>query len=161
MSRGFSLVEVLVALAVLSLGLLGAAGMLLNSLRDQSLALRHLAAHALVADMAERIRAHPAARGLYDTAMPGTAAPSVAGTASDSASLAARDLTAFEAGVRALLPNQDARISIAFAPAIGPNDVSRNCVRIAPGSITDTSTPNGFTSKRSASLIASTANFVA
>jgi len=44
MNRGFSLVEMLVALVVLSVGLLGAAGLLLGGLRDQSLALRHGAA---------------------------------------------------------------------------------------------------------------------
>jgi type IV pilus modification protein PilV len=121
MSRGFSLIEALVALAVLSLGLLGAAGMLLNSLRDQSLALRHTAAGALVADMADRIRANPAARELYDTGMSRAAAENCDEAAPcDRARLAAHDLAAFEAGARALLPNQDPRVSITFAPAIGP-----------------------------------------
>jgi type IV pilus assembly protein PilV len=126
MSRGFSLIEALVALAVLSLGLLGAAGMLLNSLRDQSLALRHTAAGTLVADMADRIRANAAARGLYDTGMP-RATPENCDEAApcDSAALAAHDLAAFEAGARALLPNQDPRVSITFAPAIGPATTDR------------------------------------
>ena len=121
MSRGFSLIEALVALAVLSLGLLGAAGILLGSLRDQALALRHTAAGALVADMADRIRANPAARELYDTGMPRATAQNCDEAAPcDRARLAAHDLAAFEAGALALLPNQDPRVSITFAPAIGP-----------------------------------------
>ena len=120
MSRGFSLIEALVALAVLSLGLLGAAGLLLNALRDQALALKYTAATALVADMADRIRANPEAREQYDTGSPRRAEPCDDAAPCDRASLAARDLAAFEAGALALLPNQDARISITFAPAIGP-----------------------------------------
>ena len=131
MSRGFSLIEVLVALAVLSLGLLGAAGLLLNALRDQSLALRHTAANTLVADMAERIRANPAARVAYDTSLP----RGVAGTCDEAApcdhtGLAAHDLAAFEAGARALLPHHDARISISFAPAIGPATPDRYSIAL-------------------------------
>jgi hypothetical protein len=42
-----------------------------------------------------------------------------------------------------------------------PTTVSSNCVLIGPGSISDTPMPKPFTSTRSASLIASTANFVA
>jgi type IV pilus assembly protein PilV len=121
MSRGFSLIEALVALAVLSLGLLGAAGMLLHSLRDQSLALRHAAAGTLLADMADRIRANPAARELYDTRTPRAAAANCGQAAPcGRTSLAAHDLAAFEAGARALLPTQDPQVSITFAPAIGP-----------------------------------------
>ena len=120
MSRGFSLVEALVTLAVLSLGLLGAAGLLLDALRGQALALKYTAAGSLVADMAGRIRANPEARELYDTGLPRLAEPCDEADSCDRAGLAARDLAAFEAGALALLPNQDARISITFAPAIGP-----------------------------------------
>jgi type IV pilus assembly protein PilV len=121
MSRGFTLIEAMVALAVLSLGLLGAAALLLNAFRDQSVALRHSAAGTLVMDMAERIRANPSARELYDSRAPRSAAGHCdEASPCDRASLAAHDLAAFESGARALLPNQDARIAISFAPAIGP-----------------------------------------
>jgi len=66
-ARGFSMLEVLMALAVLSVGLLGAAAMLLDSLRVHGSALHRLGATQLARDMADRIRANPRARALYDT----------------------------------------------------------------------------------------------
>ena len=131
MSRGFSLIETLVTLVVLSLGLLGAAGLLLNALRDQSLALRHTAANALIVDMAERIRANPAAREQYDTGLSWVGIENCDEAAScDHAQLAAHDLAAFEADAQALLPNHDARISISFAPAIGPATPDRYSIAL-------------------------------
>ncbi|HWN46655.1 MAG TPA: type IV pilus modification protein PilV, partial [Steroidobacteraceae bacterium] len=62
LARGFSMLEVLLALAVMSLGLLGAAAMLLDSVRIHGGALRRIAATQLARDMAERILANPRAR---------------------------------------------------------------------------------------------------
>jgi len=53
---GFSLVEVLVALLILSVGLLGVVTLLLHGLREGSIALSHTQAVSLVGDMVERIR---------------------------------------------------------------------------------------------------------
>ncbi len=55
-ARGFTLVEVLVALAVLAVGLLGAVLMLLGSLRGQEDARREIMATHLLRDAADRIR---------------------------------------------------------------------------------------------------------
>lgn len=57
--RGMSLVEVLVALVVLSIGLLGIAQVLIHGMRTSHAALLRTQAVNLVADMAERIRANP------------------------------------------------------------------------------------------------------
>lgn len=121
MSRGFSLIEVLVALTVLSIGLLGAAGMLIGGLRDHADAIRHAAVLALLADVADRIRANPAAGVAYDTGA-APAGPSACDEAEpcDSASLAAHDIAHFEAAARALLPQLSPRPRIAFEPATGP-----------------------------------------
>jgi type IV pilus assembly protein PilV len=120
MSRGFSLIEALVALAVLSVGLLGAAGMLLGGLRDQSLALRHGAASVLVADVASRIRANVAARASYDSrSARADDAPCDEPSPCDAAMLAARDRAYFDAAAQALLPGQQPRADITFEPAIG------------------------------------------
>jgi type IV pilus modification protein PilV len=121
MSRGFSLIEALVALAVLSVGLLGAAALLLGGLRDQALALRHGAVGALLTDIAGRIRANDAAGAAYAT---GTEHASEVrcdeASPCDPATLAAHDIAHFESAAAALLPVQHPRPRIAFEPAIGP-----------------------------------------
>ncbi len=63
--RGFSLLEVLVALMVLSIGLLGIATMQVGSLRLGQDALFRTKAVNLTADMADRIRANPGGSASY------------------------------------------------------------------------------------------------
>lgn len=131
MSRGFSLIEVLVAVTVLSVGLLGAAGLLLASLRDQSLALRHGAAAVLVADMGNRIRANSTARAAYDTRTEGVAALDCdEATPCNASNLAAHDRAYFIASASALLPGQQPRANITFEPAIGPAAPDRYAISL-------------------------------
>ena len=113
--RGFSLIEALIALAVLSVGLLGAALMLLESLRAQGDAMRKVAATQLARDMAERIRANAGAADRYADP-PGSASGCEAGC--DRAQLAAADLVHFRQAARALLP-AGSTAAVEFAPAIG------------------------------------------
>ena len=63
--RGFSLVEVLVALIVLSVGMLGIASLYVDSLRAGRTALLRTQAVFLATDMADRIRANPTAGAAY------------------------------------------------------------------------------------------------
>lgn len=63
-ARGFSLIETLVALVVLSIGLLGIAALHVDSVRNGQSALQRTRAVNLAADMADRIRANPL--GDYD-----------------------------------------------------------------------------------------------
>jgi type IV pilus modification protein PilV len=93
--RGFTMVELLVALVVLSVGLLGGTALLLGALKDRGLALRHQAAAVVVADLAERIR-------------------------SNSQRLSDADAAAFGAAALAQFPAGGAESSITFAPATGP-----------------------------------------
>jgi len=132
MSRGFSLVEVLVALVILSVGLLGSAVLLLDGLRDQALASRQEAALGLVADIADRIRSNPLARGAYDT----DTAPLTAGSCEDAAScdpaaLAAHDLLAFRSAASALLLPHRPIASIHFEPAIGTAATDRYVISLS------------------------------
>lgn len=115
-SRGFTLIESLVALVVLSVGLLGAAAMLLGSLSAHSQALRHAAAVNLVRDVAERILANRAGRAAYDT-RGGYAA--VCEAACDAAALAAADRAHFADAARQLFPLRAPDTEILFEPAIG------------------------------------------
>jgi type IV pilus modification protein PilV len=65
---GFSLVEVLVALVVVTVGLLGVEQLTLTALRESATALRRTRAVYLISDMMERIRANPDAEDAYDCA---------------------------------------------------------------------------------------------
>jgi type IV pilus assembly protein PilV len=67
---GFTLIEVLVALFVAALGIAGAAGLQTLALRTQQEALRLSEGSRLLASLAERMRANPAAMGLDDAANP-------------------------------------------------------------------------------------------
>jgi len=128
--RGFTLVETLVALVLLSMGLLGAASLLLASLQGHEDALRQLRATGLVREMAERIRANPQAGDLYDTrhALPVTACD-LAGPCTPE-QLAAADLAHFAAAARVLLPGTDSEFRIQFEPAIGPAAPDRYAISL-------------------------------
>ena len=114
--RGFTLMESLVALVVLSLGLLGAALMLTHSLGHQMQAARQSIATSLVADMVERIRPAPAL-------------------------LSRTELAGFELAARTALPQREAEVAITFEPAIGPATLDRYQVtlrwREVPGADAD------------------------
>jgi type IV pilus assembly protein PilV len=58
---GFTLMEVLIAIVIFSIGLLGVAGLQLNSLRGNQLALESSIAASLAREGAERVRANLAA----------------------------------------------------------------------------------------------------
>lgn len=58
LAYGFTLLEVLVAVLVLSFGLLGVAGLLLASVQNNSVASQRTAATFLAQDMADRIRSN-------------------------------------------------------------------------------------------------------
>jgi type IV pilus modification protein PilV len=131
MTRGFSLIEVLVALLVLSVGMLGTAGLLLGALRDQARALRHGAATLLVADMASRIRANPAGRDLYGS-RDGHASALICDESlpCDTESLAAHDLAYFDSAANALLPHRQPRAHVTFEPATGSTTPDRYFVSL-------------------------------
>ena len=102
--RGFSLVEMLIALAVLSVGLLGAAGMLLESLRAQAESRREVAATHLLREVAERIRGNPQRRAAYSTA---------------ESEVASADRAWFARAAGSQIAD-GATTAIEFVPAIGP-----------------------------------------
>lgn len=64
-SRGFSLIEVLVTIVVLSGGMLGIAALYVESLKSGHTALSRTKAINLAADMADRIRANRAGEQFY------------------------------------------------------------------------------------------------
>lgn len=64
-SAGFTLLEVMVALAVLCVGMLGFAALAVGGLQGSRIAVEHTTATALLAGMAERVRANPAGAAAY------------------------------------------------------------------------------------------------
>ncbi len=103
-SRGFSLVEVLIALIVMSVGMLGIAGLYVQSMQaGRTSMLRHHAV-TLASDIADRIRANPTAGAAY-IASPGADNNCVdAGTDCSVAEMAAHDIFLWEAQAIEFLP---------------------------------------------------------
>lgn len=127
--RGVSLIEALVALVVLSVGLLGIAGLYLESVRSNRTALARTTAVFLVNDMADRIRGNRAAKTAYELLPLGTA---VAAPGRDCgtdnctpAQLAAHDLRQWYLAVLDRLPkspsNADPQISIDYVVGVSGN----------------------------------------
>ena len=110
---GYTLVEVLVAWLVLSVGLLGVAALQLEGLRASRVALLHAQAAILVADMADRIRANREPVDAYDCG-----GPCAAGAGGDV--VAAADLTAWRDAVAAALPAPRAEIAYEAGGAGAP-----------------------------------------
>jgi type IV pilus assembly protein PilV len=66
--RGFSLIEVLIALIIMSVGMLGIAGLYVHGMQaGRTSTFRHHAV-TLAGDVADRIRANPLGRGAYEGA---------------------------------------------------------------------------------------------
>ena len=110
--RGMTLVESLVALVVLSVGMLGIAGLMLTGISSNRSALYRTQAVNLASDMAERIRANANARIAYDS-LAYDGAPDLqdcAPTANDAGSnctvaqLAEDDLARWIVSIRTALP---------------------------------------------------------
>jgi len=99
-ARGFTLIEALVALVVLSIGLLGVAALQLTSLRSNHSSAMRSQATFLAYDIIDRMRANreAAVAGDYDIAL---------GTDSDADTLAGDDLDAWKQNIARTLPAID------------------------------------------------------
>lgn len=140
-ARGFSLIECLVALVVLSIGLMGMASLALTGLRTGRGALFRTQAVNLVSDMVERIRANPAAGEAYDCSQyaappaPHDCAPtgSVLGASCTPAELAEDDLAGWQRQAGTLLPlagGDACAASVAYFPPAEPEEPARYRVKI-------------------------------
>ena len=104
--KGFTLVEVLVALVVMSVGMLGIAALYLEGLRAGRTALYRTTAVNLAADMADRIRANQNAGVAYAGTGPGADSACVNGPVDcTAAQLADDDWFSWSNQLDAQLPN--------------------------------------------------------
>jgi type IV pilus assembly protein PilV len=119
---GFTMVEVLVALVVLTIGLLGIAALYLNSLQAGRTAVYRTQAITLAADLADRIRMNRTAQAAYGTlfadAEVAIPACDTTGGCSD-ADLAATDLSRWKATVAQLLPNGQGQVAVTLPVLAG------------------------------------------
>ncbi len=119
---GFTMVEVLVALVVLAIGLLGIAALYLNSLQAGRSAIYRTEAVNLAADLADRIRSNRTAVGAYAIAFAGASAdvPACYTTAGcTSLQLAASDLNRWLADIAQQLPNGAGQVVVTLPVGAG------------------------------------------
>lgn len=126
--KGITLLESLVAIVVMSLGLLGVVGIQMRTLTDTQTGVRRAQAVKLIEDLSERVRANPNAIGnaaSYAVAWSATlsAPPACAinsgfpATSCTAAQLATYDVDRWLRGVRANLPLGDATVFVSGSDA--------------------------------------------
>ena len=119
---GFTMVEVLVALVVLAIGLLGIAALYLNSLQSGRTAIYRTQAVNLAADLADRIRANRTAQAAYGTLFADVEADVpdcyTTGGCSDT-DLASSDLARWKAALEQLLPNGQGQVVVTLPAVAG------------------------------------------
>lgn len=120
-SRGFTLLEVLIALLVFSLGLLGMAAMLIVSVKTNHTAYLRTQASFLAQSLADRMRANiPRVwTGDYDGGYPsGGGDPCAGGAACSRANVAVRDKSEWSTQLTDLLPNSSATLQCTQTGAV-------------------------------------------
>lgn len=103
-SQGFSLVEVLVALVVVSVGMLGVAGLYVNGMQAGRTAMFSHHAVTLAGDVADRIRANPRA-GVAYAGDPGDNNCTKGDVDCTPAEMAAHDIMVFRQQAQDFLPS--------------------------------------------------------
>ena len=123
-SRGFSLVEVLIALIIMSVGMLGIAGLYVQSMQaGRTSMLRHHAV-TLAGDVADRIRANPTAGAAYSAAQGADNNCVAQGANCSIAQMAAHDILLWQAQAAEFLPpmgDGSQQVEILFFPGNPPN----------------------------------------
>jgi len=127
--RGFTLIEVMVALLVLSIGLLGLAGLQVAALQNNQSAFMRSQATALAYDLADRMRSNVVGTisGNYDPAN-AAVVPTCRTTAGcTSQEMAANDLAEWNATIAANLPMGEGAVCIDSTPSDGADSTTPEC----------------------------------
>lgn len=120
-SHGFSLLEILIAVVVLSIGILGMAGLQFASLQSNQQSYQRSQAATLVASMLDRMRANQAAAAAGAYALAANITPTAvtidcAAASCDTAQLAVYDLSTWYATLTQTLPGSTAIIACSTTP---------------------------------------------
>ena len=114
---GFSLVEVLIALVIMSVGMLGIAGLYVESMQaGRTSSFRHNAV-TIASDVADRIRANPAGGVDYE-GVGGNNNCVLGNVDCNPAQMAANDIDLWKTQAGATLPNGD--VTITFDDTVNP-----------------------------------------
>ena len=126
---GFTLIEVLVAVLVLSIGLVGVAALQGVSLKNTQSAFMRSQATALAYDLADRMRANrlSAEVGLYDPDTAATVAACKSTTGCIPQDLAKHDLAEWNASIATYLPMGQGFVCLDSTPADGVSAASPAC----------------------------------
>ena len=118
LSRGFSLIEVLIALVIMSVGMLGIASLYVQSMQAGRTSMFRHNAVILVGDVADRIRANPTAGAAY-AAPGGVDNGCVAqGVVCSAPQMASHDIFLWTQQAQATLPNGN--VTVVFNGAVTP-----------------------------------------
>jgi type IV pilus assembly protein PilV len=116
--KGFSLVEVLITLVIMSVGMLGIAGLYVQSMQaGRTSMLRHHAV-TLASDVADRIRANPRAAVAYIDPVGADNNCVLGGVDCSPAQMAAHDILVWKAQAADTLPGGD--VTIVFDNSVVP-----------------------------------------
>ena len=115
--KGFSLVEVLIALVIMSVGMLGIAGLYVQSIQAGRTSMFRHHAVTLAGDVADRIRANPTAAVAYTAATGANNNCVLGGVDCTPAEMAANDILLWKIQAQETLPGGD--VTIVLTPAAG------------------------------------------
>lgn len=116
-SRGFTMVEALVALVVLAVGMLGIAGLYVTTLRSGSSAIYRMQAINLATDMADRIRSNRNANLFYNDAAADNSCFGTAAVDCSPEQMAQSDLFLWNTQLTQILPSGAGTVAVAGASA--------------------------------------------
>ena len=133
--RGFSLIEVLIALIIMSVGMLGIAGLYVQSMQAGRTAMLRHNAVTLAGDVADRIRSNPRAAAEYEIAG-GTDNGCINGTINcTEAQMAAQDVLMWTAQATQSMPN--GLVTIIFDNTVIPPNYTIQVSWDEPGEVMD------------------------
>ena len=126
---GFTLIEVLVAVIVLSIGLVGVAGLQAVSLKNNQSAFMRSQASALAYDLADRMRANvPGANAaMYDPTAKAATANCKTATGCTTQQMAQNDLYEWDAAIATYLPDGQGFVCIDSTPDDGTSAADPQC----------------------------------